>query len=71
MWVKYHNLPLNCWGAKLLSRISSGLRTPLYADSCTTHLDRISYARVLIEMYVIKELPRSIKVTDPNEREFM
>ncbi|XP_019237787.1 PREDICTED: uncharacterized protein LOC109217944 [Nicotiana attenuata] len=53
-----------------LSRISSGLGIPLYADACTTQVDRISYARVLIEMDVTKELPRSIKVTDPNGREF-
>ncbi|XP_075087806.1 uncharacterized protein LOC142169792 [Nicotiana tabacum] len=51
VWVKYPNLPLNCWGAKSLSRISSGLGIPLYADACTAQLDRISYARVLIEIY--------------------
>ncbi|XP_016496576.1 uncharacterized protein LOC107815508 [Nicotiana tabacum] len=69
--VKYPNLPLNCWGKRSLSRISSGLGIPLYADACTTQVDRISYARVLVEMDVTKELPRSIKVTDPNGKEFM
>ncbi|XP_070026292.1 uncharacterized protein [Nicotiana sylvestris] len=71
VWVRYPNLPLNCWGAKSLSKISSGLEIPLYADACTTRLDRISYARVLIEMDVNKELLRAIKVTYPNGREFM
>lgn len=71
MWVKYPNLPLNCWGNKSLSRISSGLGVPLYADACTTQVDSISYARVLVEMDVTKELPKSVKVTDPNGREFM
>ncbi|XP_019265727.1 PREDICTED: uncharacterized protein LOC109243273 [Nicotiana attenuata] len=71
VWVKYPNLPLNCWGQKSLSRISSGAGVPLYADACTTQIDRISYARVLVEMDVTKELPTSIKVTDPNGREFM
>ncbi|XP_019256569.1 PREDICTED: uncharacterized protein LOC109235000 [Nicotiana attenuata] len=52
-------------------KISSGLGIPLYADACTTQVDRISYARVLVEMNVAKELPRSIKVTDPNGREFV
>ncbi|XP_019260265.1 PREDICTED: uncharacterized protein LOC109238288 [Nicotiana attenuata] len=71
VWVKYPNLPLNCWGKRSLSRISSGLGIPLYADAYTTQVDRISYARVLIEMDVTKKLPRSIKVTDPNGREFI
>ncbi|XP_019260681.1 PREDICTED: uncharacterized protein LOC109238650 [Nicotiana attenuata] len=71
VWVKYPNLPLNCWGKRSLSRISSGLGIPLYADARTTQVDRISYARVLVEMDVTKELPGSIKVTDPNGREFI
>ncbi|XP_019263541.1 PREDICTED: uncharacterized protein LOC109241271 [Nicotiana attenuata] len=71
VWVRYPNLPLNCWGVKSLSRISSGLGIPFYADACTTQLDRISYARVLIEMDVTKDLPKAIKVTDPNGREFL
>nr|XP_009591529.1 uncharacterized protein LOC104088537 [Nicotiana tomentosiformis] len=71
VWVKYPNLLLNCWENRSLSRISSGLRIPLYVDACTTQVDRISYARVLVEMDVTKELPRSIKVTDPNGREFI
>nr|XP_016506018.1 PREDICTED: uncharacterized protein LOC107823827 [Nicotiana tabacum] len=71
VWVKYPNLPLNYWGNRALSRISSGLGVPLYADTCTTQVDRVSYARVLVEMDVTKELPKSIKVTDPNGREFV
>ncbi|XP_075092379.1 uncharacterized protein LOC142172614 [Nicotiana tabacum] len=70
VWVKFPNLPLNCWGARSLRRISSGLGIPFYADACTTQLDRITYARVLIEMNVTKELPKFIKVTYPNGREF-
>ncbi|XP_019250862.1 PREDICTED: uncharacterized protein LOC109229762 [Nicotiana attenuata] len=70
-WVRFPNLPFNCWGAKSLSRISSSLGVPLYADACTTQLDRISYARVLIEVDVTKELPKAVKVTDPNGRVFV
>ncbi|XP_070053974.1 uncharacterized protein [Nicotiana tomentosiformis] len=71
VWVKYPNLPLNCWENRSLSRISSGLGIPLYVDVCTTQVYMISYARVLVEMDVTKELPRFIKVTDPNRREFI
>lgn len=64
VWVKYPNLLLNCWENKSLRRISSGLGIPLYADTCTTQIDQISYARVLVEVNVTKELPRSIKMKE-------
>ncbi|KAK6802944.1 hypothetical protein RDI58_000728 [Solanum bulbocastanum] len=70
IWVKYPNIPLNCWSMDSLSRISSGLGEPLYVDECTTKVDRISFAWVLIEMNVAKELPRKLKVEDPNGRVF-
>lgn len=53
-----------------LSRIRSGLGIPLYANECTTKVERISYARILIEMDVTRELPVRIKVLDPNRRIF-
>lgn len=70
LWVKFPNLPLNCWGMKSLSRIASGLGIPLYADECTSKVDRISYARVLSEMDVTRELPVSVNVHDPNGKCF-
>ncbi|KAG5614545.1 hypothetical protein H5410_014369 [Solanum commersonii] len=70
IWVKYPNLPLSCWCMDSLSRISSGLGEPLYADECTTKVDRISFAKVLIEMDVARELPRKLKVEDPSGRCF-
>ncbi|KAH0696782.1 hypothetical protein KY290_015929 [Solanum tuberosum] len=66
IWVKFPNLPLNCWGVNSLSRIGSGLGVPIYADECTTQVDRLSYARVLIEMDITKTLPIELKVKDPN-----
>ncbi|KAG5632415.1 hypothetical protein H5410_004132 [Solanum commersonii] len=65
IWVKYPNLPLSCWSMDSLSRISSGLGEPLYADECTTKVDKISFARVLVEMDEARELPRKLKVEDP------
>ncbi|XP_075108979.1 uncharacterized protein LOC142180802 [Nicotiana tabacum] len=65
IWVKFPKLPLSCWGMKSLSKISSGLGTPVYADECTTNIARISYARVLIEMNITRPLPTSITVQDP------
>ncbi|XP_070039159.1 uncharacterized protein [Nicotiana tomentosiformis] len=44
LWVKLPNLPLSCWERETLSRIGSGLGVPVYADECTTKVERISYA---------------------------
>ncbi|KAK4713334.1 hypothetical protein R3W88_019241 [Solanum pinnatisectum] len=52
IWVKFPNLPLNCW------------------DECTTQVDRISYARLLIDMDITKTLPTELKVEDLNGRIF-
>ncbi|KAK4706561.1 hypothetical protein R3W88_033881 [Solanum pinnatisectum] len=57
--VKYPNLLLNCWSMDSLSRISSGLG-----------VDRISFARVLVEMNVARDLPKKLKEEDPNGRAF-
>ncbi|KAH0782247.1 hypothetical protein KY290_001845 [Solanum tuberosum] len=44
IWVKLPSPPQNCWGMNSLSRIATGLGTPIYADKCTTKMERISYA---------------------------
>ncbi|KAK6780274.1 hypothetical protein RDI58_022458 [Solanum bulbocastanum] len=53
-----------------LSRISSDLGFPLYADEFTTKVDRISFAIALMEMDVSGELPKKLKVEDPNGKVF-
>ncbi|XP_060183267.1 uncharacterized protein LOC132613254 [Lycium barbarum] len=62
IWFKFPNLPLNCWSMDSLSRISSGLGNPIYANACTTTMDRISFARVLIEVDITQPLPKKINV---------
>ncbi|KAK6791684.1 hypothetical protein RDI58_010765 [Solanum bulbocastanum] len=68
IWVKYPNLSLNCWSMDWLSIISSGLGVPVYVDECTTKVEKISFAKVLVEMDVARELPKKLKVEDPNGR---
>ncbi|XP_070035891.1 uncharacterized protein LOC142168005 [Nicotiana tabacum] len=70
LWVTLPNLPLNCWSADSLSRIGSGLGVPLYTDESTSKMERISYARILVEMDVTVSLPVAVKVQDPNGRKF-
>ncbi|XP_019235091.1 PREDICTED: uncharacterized protein LOC109215473 [Nicotiana attenuata] len=70
IWLKLPNLPLNCWSMDSLSRIGSGLGIPLYADECTSKIERISYARLLVEMDVTKDMPTMLKVMDPKGNVF-
>lgn len=49
-WVQLHNLPLQCWNTRAISRIASKLGKPLCVDNITLERKRISYARVLIEI---------------------
>ncbi|KAF3617893.1 hypothetical protein FXO38_33716 [Capsicum annuum] len=65
LWAKLPNLALNCWSKEALSKIGSGLGRPLYADNCTTTTERISYARILVEIDVTRPIPYSIKICDP------
>ncbi|XP_009774916.1 uncharacterized protein [Nicotiana sylvestris] len=70
IWVKLPNLPLNCWSMDSVSRIGNGLGIPIYSDECTTKVERIYYARLLVEMDIIKDMLRVIKVIDPTGKVF-
>ncbi|XP_070018332.1 uncharacterized protein [Nicotiana sylvestris] len=70
LWIKLPNLPLNCWSSEILSKVASDLGVPLYTDNCTTNIDRISYAHLLVEMDVIVSLPEVIQVEDSNGIQF-
>ncbi|XP_056698054.1 uncharacterized protein [Spinacia oleracea] len=68
VWVRLPNLPLSCWGGgggDSLSRIGSLLGDPLFADDCTSKQQRISFARILIEVDVTGDLPKSVQIQDP------
>jgi len=64
--VKFLNLPLKCWSLKCLSKIASVLGKPVQSDMLTSSMSRLSYARVLVEVNLLFDLPYSIKVTLPN-----
>ncbi|XP_021847403.1 uncharacterized protein [Spinacia oleracea] len=70
LWVKLSNLPLNCWSCDSLSRIASLLGVPVCADDCTTRQQRVSFARLLVEMDVTANLPDHVWIEDVNGNEF-
>lgn len=58
LWVRFYNLPLNCWGPRTLSKIVSRLGKPIFIDECTKNQTRISYARVLVDMNINQKLSK-------------
>jgi len=66
VWVKFPNLPLKCWSLKCLSKITSVLGKPIQSDMLTSSMSKLSYARVLVEINLLSDLPYSIEVTLPN-----
>ncbi|KAK9671811.1 hypothetical protein RND81_12G056000 [Saponaria officinalis] len=52
VWVTLPNLDPLFWSEKALSKIGSKIGVPLYADPVTTLKERLSFARVMIEVDV-------------------
>lgn len=50
VWIQLHNLPLQCWTNKAISRLASRVGNPICTDKITHERKRVSYARVLVEM---------------------
>jgi hypothetical protein len=66
VWIKLPNLPLSCWSPRSLSKIASVLGKPLQSDRLTSSLSRLSYARVLVEVNLMDDLPPSFQFKLPN-----
>jgi hypothetical protein len=65
-WVRFPNLPLRCWTPLCLSKLASVIGKPIHYDDPTTNMIRLSYARVLIEVDLLRALPNSDNVVLPN-----
>jgi hypothetical protein len=66
VWVKFPNLPLQCWSPLCLSKLASVIGKPVHADPPTTSMTRLSYARVLVEVDLLADLPSLINITLSN-----
>lgn len=69
LWITLPGLPLECWNAKVLSKIASKIGKPITTDEMTENKKRVSYARVLIEVDVTKPLTRVVPLSFPNGRD--
>jgi len=66
VWIKFPYLPLKCWTPRCLSKLASVLGKPIQCDKLTSTKERLSYARVLVEVDLLADLRSSINVVLPN-----
>ncbi|KAL3834063.1 hypothetical protein ACJIZ3_008799 [Penstemon smallii] len=50
VWINIPDLPLECWNAKSLSKIVLKVGKPIATDKLTLTKERLSYARVMIQL---------------------
>ncbi|XP_058732715.1 uncharacterized protein LOC131604280 [Vicia villosa] len=70
IWIKLPQLPLYLWEAKSLSKIGSAIGVPLVTDECTASKHRVSYAKILVEVDITKEMVKEIAIKDNEGRKF-
>ncbi|KAK4390447.1 hypothetical protein Sango_2108000 [Sesamum angolense] len=66
VWATLPSLPLECWHPNALGKIGSRLGTPIAMDSFTMKMERVSYARILVEVDTSKPLVDQVDCMLPN-----
>jgi hypothetical protein len=66
VWVRFPNLPLECWSQTCLSKISSVIRKPIRSDDPINSMSRVSFTTVLIEVDLYADLLRFVKISMPD-----
>lgn len=61
-WINLPGLPIDCWSSEGISIIASLVGKPMYTNKHTKTVDRMSSARILVELDVSKELVRSVEI---------
>lgn len=66
VWIRFPNLPLQCWSLTCLPKIASVLEKLIQCDLLNTSMSKLSYARFLIEVDLLSALPTTINIVLPN-----
>ncbi|KAL0361152.1 UNVERIFIED_CONTAM: hypothetical protein Sradi_3799700 [Sesamum radiatum] len=66
IWATLPSLPLECWHPNALGKIGSRLGTPIAMDLLTRTMERVSYARILVEVDASKPLVDHVEFVLPN-----
>ncbi|XP_060182487.1 uncharacterized protein LOC132612182 [Lycium barbarum] len=66
LWVTFPNLPIEYCFTENLGRIASFIGNLICTDRLTTEEERLSYARILIELDVTQPLPKQMLIEEAN-----
>ncbi|XP_062099710.1 uncharacterized protein LOC133805542 [Humulus lupulus] len=61
LWIRLQDLGLQYWGSKCLSALVSTIGRPIMVDKFTRERSRVQFARVLVEMEITDNPPKSIQ----------
>ncbi|XP_019233206.1 PREDICTED: uncharacterized protein LOC109213825 [Nicotiana attenuata] len=62
LWITFPSLPLGFWSTEALSKLASVVGKPLYTEKITAEMEKVSYARVLVETDISQPLPDSFEM---------
>lgn len=62
LWINFHGIPMELFTNEAISRIASVVDIPLLMDRATKLCNRLSFARVCVEISQEASLPASIHV---------
>ncbi|XP_074314153.1 uncharacterized protein LOC141649358 [Silene latifolia] len=65
IWVLFPDLDPYLWSPTVLSKMSSKIGRPMFADLPTTNKEKLSFARVMIEVDIASNLPLEISLNTP------
>ncbi|XP_074305712.1 uncharacterized protein LOC141640934 [Silene latifolia] len=71
VWIILPDLDPQFWSSKALSKIACKIGTPLYADPVTTNKERLTFARIMVEVDLAKPLPDFVGLQTPFMGQFM
>ncbi|KAF7126741.1 hypothetical protein RHSIM_Rhsim11G0147600 [Rhododendron simsii] len=66
LWVHFFNVPLELWTGSGLSYVASSVGRPLYADHLTESGQRLSFAKICVEVDCSSPLPSSFDLKYAN-----
>lgn len=71
LWVQFPSLPLGCWNITSLGRVASGVGNPIMTDLATYNMDKVSYARMLVDVDIAQPLVRELEIELPSGESFL
>ncbi|XP_074266898.1 uncharacterized protein LOC141590190 [Silene latifolia] len=66
VWILFPGLDPFLWTDKVMSKMANKIGKPLFADPATTSKEKLSFARVLVEVDVSQELPSHVVINTPH-----